>query len=165
MEELIDMNSLMREYYPTFELYQAMRNQLMEILSDADLIFQPQGENETLGALCLEIGETEASYIQSFKTFKQDFSYRKEEMGLERSVDRLAAWFGDLDRELKSALEAISEKELRDRVVDRGGGFMMPLHIQLDVYKEALLIFYGKVSVYLKALGKERPQQWQEWIG
>jgi hypothetical protein len=35
---------------------------------------------------------------------------------------------------------------------------------QLEVYKEALLIFYGKASVYLKAMGKPRPQQWQEWI-
>jgi hypothetical protein len=165
MEELIIMNSLMRDYYPTFEMYQAMRNQLMEILNDGDLIFQPHGHNEMLGALCLEIGETEASYVQSFKTFKQDFSYRKEEKGLEWSVDRLEAWFGDLDRDLKSVLEALSESDLRKRVVDRGGDFELPLHIQLDVYKEALLIFYGKVSVYLKAMGKERPQQWQEWIG
>jgi IS605 OrfB family transposase len=32
-------------------------------------------------------------------------------------------------------------------------------------YKEALLIFYGKVSMYLKAIGKILPEQWQEWIG
>ena len=165
MEGLVNMISLMRDYYPTFEMYQALRNQLMEILTDADLIFQPHGHNETLGALCLEIGEIEASYIQSFKTFTQKFSYRKEEKGLEWSVDHLEAWFGDLDRELKSVLEALTEKDLSDRSVDRGGGFILPLHIQLDVYKEALLIFYGKVSVYLKAMGKERPQQWQEWIG
>ena len=159
------MNSFVREYYPMFEMYQAMRNQLMEILDDHDLTFQPHVHNETLGALCLEIGEVEVSYIQSFKTFTQDFSYRNEDPSLERSVDRLTAWFGKLDRELKSVLEALSEKELRDRDVDRGGGFVLPLHIQLDVYKEALLIFYGKVSVYLKAMGKERPQQWQDWIG
>ena len=165
MEELIIMNALMRDYYPTFEMYQAMRNQLMEILDDADLIFQPHSHNETLGALCLEIGETEKSYIQSFRTFTQDFSYRNEEPGLERSVVRLMAWYGEMDRELRSAVEALTAKDLRSRVVDRGAGFELPMHIQLDVYKEALLIFYGKVSVYLKAMGKERPQQWQEWIG
>lgn len=165
MEGRIIMNSLMHEYYPTFELYQALRNQLMEILRDADLIFQLQGENPTLGALCREIGETETSYIQSFRTFTQDFSYRTGEMGLERSVDRLTDWYGDLDRELKSVIESLTDEDLQDRVIDRGGGFKLPVHIQLDVYKEALLIFYGKVSVYLKAMGRERPQQWQEWIG
>ncbi len=112
----------------------------------------------------MEIGETETSYIQSFRTFRQDFSFRNEEPGLDDSVAQLAAWYEKMDRELKSLLDAFSEKELRDRIVDRGGGFILPVGIQLDVYKEALLIFYGKVSVYLKAMGKERPQQWQEWI-
>ncbi|MFP4346453.1 MAG: hypothetical protein ACLFU8_17340 [Anaerolineales bacterium] len=40
----------------------------------------------------------------------------------------------------------------------------MPPHVQLEIYKEALLIFYGKVSVYLKALGKVPSEHWQAWI-
>jgi hypothetical protein len=36
---------------------------------------------------------------------------------------------------------------------------------QLDVYRGALLIFYGKVGVYLKAIGVTLPPQWQAWIG
>ena len=159
------MNNFMRDFYPMFEMYQVMRSQLMDILDDHDLTYQPHVNNETLGALCLEIGEVEVSYIQSFRTFKQDFSYRNEEPGLKESVDRLKTWYGELDRELKSVLEALSERDLQEREVDRGGGFVLPIPIQLDVYKEALLIFYGKVSVYLKAMGKERPQQWQDWIG
>ncbi len=159
------MNSLMQEFYPIFEMYQALRNQLLELLTDDDLAFNLGGENISLGALCVEIGEIEASYIASFKTFKQDFTYRKEEPGLDCSVADLSIWFRELDQELKTVLAGLSEEDLRNRLVDRGDGFELPLHIQLDVYKEALLIFYGKVSVYLKALGKELPQQWQEWIG
>jgi hypothetical protein len=159
------MNSMMHAYYPTFEMYQALRDQLMEILTDEDLVLRPGGQNEPLGVLCREIGETERSYIQSFKTFRQDFSYRNEEPELARSVAKLVAWFKELDDELKSTIGGLSEQDIQNRVVDRGEGFTLPLHIQLDVYKEALLIFYGKVSVYLKALGKFRPEQWQEWIG
>ena len=70
------MNSIMTGYYPTFEMYQAMRNQLMEILTDADLDYTPGGTNPSLGALCRELGEVEHAYIQSFKTFTLDFSYR-----------------------------------------------------------------------------------------
>jgi uncharacterized damage-inducible protein DinB len=158
------MNSLMREYYPTFEYYQAMRSQLMDILEDEDLAFEVGGANPPLGALCVEIGETEKSYIESFKTLKQEFSYGNEDPELGHTVSRLRAWYIQLDQQLKSALESFSEEDLRTQLVDRGGGFELPLHIQLDVYKEALLIFYGKVSVYLKAMDKERPQQWQEWI-
>jgi len=36
---------------------------------------------------------------------------------------------------------------------------------QLDTYREALLIFYGKVSVYLKSMGKTRSKEWRDWIG
>ena len=83
------MNSMMREYYPTFEMYQALRSQLMEILADEDLAFQPGGGNAPLGELCREIGETEMSYIQSFKTFTQDFSQKNEEPEVGLSVKKL----------------------------------------------------------------------------
>jgi hypothetical protein len=35
----------------------------------------------------------------------------------------------------------------------------------IKFYHEALLIFYAKVHVYLKALGKRVPGPWQWWIG
>jgi uncharacterized damage-inducible protein DinB len=158
------MNSIMQEQYPMLQQYQALRNQLMEMLSDDDLGYSPGGENRTLGALCREMGEVEHAYAQSFKTFRQDFHYRNEEEGLAGSVARLTAWFAALDEELKAALEALSEEEIQNRVIDRGGGFTLPPTIQLHVYREALLIFYGKTSVYLKAMDKVLPEQWQAWI-
>jgi hypothetical protein len=158
------MNSIVQEQFPVLESTQALRNQLMEILNDEDLGYSPGGENLTLGELCREMGEVEHAYIESFKTFQQDFSYRNQEPGLEGSVQRLATWFGELDGALRAALEALSEDDIQNRVIDRGGGFVLPPTVQLHIYREALLIFYGKVSVYLKAMGKARPQQWQDWI-
>jgi hypothetical protein len=159
------MNRIMKEYYPVFRMYQALRDQLMEILADHDLAFRLQGNNSTLGSLCREIGEVEYSYIQSFNTFKLDFSYRNEEPGLEGSVEKLSTWFKELDRDLESVVESLSDEDVSNRTINRGGDFVLPPHIQLEVYKEALLIFYGKASVYMKALEKNLPQQWQDWIG
>ena len=160
------MNSLMTGYFiPTFQLYQAIRPALMETLSDDDLGYTPGGANPTLGALCREIGEVERAYIDSFKTFVLDFSYRNTTPGLEQSVAQLVAWFADLDADLKATIEGLSEEDIRGRVVDRGGDFKLPLQLQLNVYQEALLIFYGKAMVYLKAMGKTPPQQMQDWIG
>ena len=159
------MNRLMIDYYPVFELYQALRSQLMAMVSDEDLSFRPGGENLPLGILCREIGETEVSYIQSFKNFSQDFIYRNEEAGLEGSVARLTAWYEQLDGELKTAMTFFTDEELENRRIDRGGNFIISPRIQLEIYKEALLIFYGKVSVYLKAMGKTLPEQWLAWIG
>lgn len=158
------MNSLIENKYPDFELYQSLRMQLMRILTDEDLMFAPGGENMTLGALCRQMGETENSYIESFINFTQDFSYRNDLPGLAESVDRLTVWYADLDRELKSVVSALSEEDLANRTIDRGGGFKLSPAAQLEIYKEALLIFYGKVDIYLKAMGKERPNQWASWI-
>jgi hypothetical protein len=159
------MNSIIKNYYPVFELYQALRSQLMETITDDDLNFRPDENNPTLGLLCKEIGEVEYAYIQSFKSFEQDFSYRNDEAGLDQSVDKLSAWFSRLDGELKEVINNLSEEDVQNRKIDRGGNFILSPQIQLEVYKEALLIFYGKVSVYLKALHKPIPQQWQDWIG
>jgi hypothetical protein len=159
------MNRIMTEYYPTFQMYQALRDQLMAILTDEDLHYALGGANLPLGTLCREIGEVEHAYIQSFKTFAQDFSYRNPSPSLETSVSRLTSWFTELDEELKATIEKLSDDDLDNRLIDRGGDFKLRPQTQLEIYNEALLIFYGKTSIYLKALGKPLPQQWQEWIG
>lgn len=156
------MNSIITNHYPIFEHYQAMRSQLMEILTDADLATHPGGENRPLGELCREIGEVEYSYIQSFKTFEQNFDYGNEEPGLSHSVEKLTNWFAELDAELKEAVANLSEEDL-EKTINRG--FTVKPFVQLEVYKEALLIFYGKVTVYLRAMGKPLPKQMQEWLG
>jgi hypothetical protein len=159
------MNRIMSEYFATFQMYQALRDQLMALLSDDDLRFRPGGANPPLGTLCREIGEVEHAYIESFRSFKQDFSYRNSEPGLADSVGRLTAWFAELDAALQATIAGLSDDEIASRLIDRGGGFTLPPQIQLEVYKEALLIFYGKADVYLKAMGKELPEQWRDWIG
>jgi uncharacterized damage-inducible protein DinB len=158
------MNSVIAHYYPIFETYQGLRDHLMETLEDEDLDFRPTAQNPTLGELCREIGEVEQAYIEAFKTFRLDFSYRNEQPELESSVASLTEWYAALDRELRTVIENLSEDDISDRQIDRGH-FSLPPQFQLEVYKEALLLFYGKVSVYLHALGKTPPQRWQEFIG
>lgn len=158
------MNSMMQEQGPILEQTQALRYQLMEILNDKDLGYSPGGDNPTLGGLCREMAEVEQSYIISFQTFQQSFDYHIEDAGLEGSVEQLATRFQAMDHELKAALSTLSEEDVQKRLVDRGGGFVVPVLVQLHIYREALLIFYGKASVYLKALHKTLPEQWQAWI-
>jgi hypothetical protein len=178
--EAVIMNSMFRDYFPItepdgtaqslapyFPMYQALRDQLMEILADDDLSYQVGGANPRLGALCREIGEIERSYIESFKTFRLDFEYRNTDSRLESSVAALSSWYTELDSELRTAIEALSEDDVTNRKIDRTDfpGFAPELRVHLDIYKEALLIFYSKVDVYLRALGKTPTEQWRKWIG
>jgi len=157
------MNRYMLEKWSWIEGTHGMRSQLLDSLSDADLTFSPGGQNMKLGDLCREMGEVEYSYIQSLKTFRQDWSYHNREAGLESSVARLKTWFQTLDDELKATVAALSDEDLK-KTVDRGG-FAMPVELQLDVYLQALLIFLGKATVYFKAMNKALPQYFHEYIG
>ena len=158
------MNQLMRDYFPTFHEYQTLRDALLATLSDADLSFTPGGENRALGELCREIGETERIYIDSIKARKMDFGgYGASDASLAGSVERLKAWYAELDAELRETLEALTDEQLMEPV-DRGG-WSLPIRFQLEVYKEALLLFYGKADVYMRALGRTPSERWRQWVG
>jgi hypothetical protein len=158
------MNSIERTYLPTFHEYQHIRAALMDALTDDDLRHNLGGETMTLGALCRENGEVERAYLDGFKTLKLDFLYRHPDPAVETSVATLKAWYGDMDRDLDATITAFSDDDLASKTIDRGGGWMQPIQIALDVYKEALIIFYGKASIYLRAMRKPRPQQMADWI-
>ena len=157
------MNRLMQEKWPWIEGSHGMRSQILGILTDANLAFSPGGQNISLGALCREIGDVEYAYIQSLKTFTQDWSYHNTEAGLETSVTRLSAWYEELDKEMNATLSAFSDEDIT-KTIDRSG-YPMPLPLQLDAYLQALMIFFGKATTYLKAMNKPLPETIQEWIG
>lgn len=158
------MNRLMEQKWPWVEGTHTIRLQLLDGLTDADLAFTPGGQAMTLGALCREIGEIEFSYLQSLKTFTQDFDYRNTTAGLDQSVAQLKAWSQQMDDELKAVIEKMGEAELAKSVM-RPGGFEAPVDMQLDIYLQALLIFLGKASIYLRTMNKTAPQAIQDWIG
>ena len=147
------MNAQIKEFWDMNRMYTGLRDQLMDALDDEDLAFSPGGGNPTLGELCRELGETEAAYVQSFKTFEIDFSYRTNDDSTLKSVGKLKAWYAQLDAELEAALEAVTDDDVANKLMDRGG-YSVPLHTSLDIFREALLIFYGKASVYAQSNGQ-----------
>jgi uncharacterized damage-inducible protein DinB len=158
------MNRFMQERWSWVEGSHGMRNSLLDAVIDADLGFSPGGLNMTLGALFREMGEIEHSYVQSLQTFKQDWTYRSTEAGLESSSARLKAWFQALDDEMQATVSAFSDEDLK-KPVERSSGNSMPVELQLDVYLQALLIFLGKATIFLRAMNKPLPPYFQEYIG
>ncbi len=158
------MNSYMENKWSWIEGTHGMRNGLVATLSDADLAFCPGGQTMTLGALCREIGDIEHTYIESLKHFKQDFSYRNTDATIETSTAKLLEWYKKLDDDMKATVSAFSEGDLK-KEVERPGGFKAPVDIQLDIYLQALLIFFGKITIYLKIMNKPMDKTIQEYIG
>jgi hypothetical protein len=156
------MNTVMKEDIEMLRGTLGMRDQILATLSDADLSFKVTG-NPTLGELIVNSGEVERSYVDSFKTFKQDWSYRNTEAGLSTSLERLKAWFKAMDAELDATLTAMSDDDATKKIIERG--FPVPPKVQVQIYLQALLIFYAKVVVYFNAMGKPLTDQLRDWIG
>lgn len=165
------MNVTIRDHLAAtyFAEYQLLRRELTDVLRDEDLAFRPARSGASLGELCREIGDIEHAYIDAFRTFRQDFAWRNPEPDVERRVAALSTWYGDLDRELIAALEALTDDDVANRRISRHDVDVedfAPLPSQeLDLYREALLIFYAKVSIYLKIMGRQLPGHWGPWIG
>jgi hypothetical protein len=68
-----------------------------------------------------------------------------------------------MDEEMKALVEGFSDDDLK-KPVDRGG-YPAPVDMQLDVYLQAQLIFFGKASIYCKSLGIEMTPTFKEYIG
>ena len=158
------MNADMKQFWDLNRMYTPLRDQLLEALTDDDLVYSPGGDNPTLGELCREIGEVQYAYARSFDIFEIDFSYRINDDSYAKSVVKLKAWYAQLDAELEAAVKGVTDEDVATRQMERGG-YQVPVHISLDILREALLIFYGKVSVYAKAMDLELPQMWRDWIG
>ena len=156
------MNSIIENDFPGEH---DLRDQLMGMISDADLAYKLPGNNPTLGELCEEMGQSQQIYTQSFKTFQQDWVYRGSKPDATNSVASLQTWFKQLDSEMLEALSGLSEEDVQNKHIDRGDGFTPSLSVQYQIYHEALLIFYAKAIVYLKAMEKQITAQWKSWIG
>ncbi len=157
------MNSLVERELPLLEQTLSLRGQLLDLLTDADLGHAPPG-NPTLGVLCREAGRLDEIYIDSFRTFAVDWTKETAPQGAETRVAVLRAWYASSDADLKAALGALSEAEVQEKQIDRQS-YHVPVGVQFHIYRESILIFCGKASVYLRSLGKDSPDQWRQWIG
>lgn len=156
------MNRIKNEKWPWIEAAHGMRTQLCESLSDADLAFSPGGQAMTFGALCREMGEIEHAYTQSLKTLKHEWSYRHPDADVTSHVDQLKTWFQTLDDELQVAITTFLEED-EEKTIDRGGP--VTIEFQLDAYLQAVLIFLGKATIYLRVMNKLLPPFFEEYIG
>jgi hypothetical protein len=158
------MNAIEREQFELLNMTLGLRNGMIATLTDADLAYQPPGDNPTFGGLLKSMGEVQQAYTDSFKTFKLNFDYRHADEQVTRSVGALTAWYELLDVGLLDALRTLTDNDIASKTIDRGGWSMPPM-VQFHTFREALLIDCGKVDVYLRALNKQRSEQWQAWIG
>ena len=156
------MNTLFQE---EIHGHHTMRDHFLTVVFDDDLSFRLPGQNPTLGELLIDMGNIEGVYTHSFDTFTLDWTHRRLPPPSPVTIRNLRTWFEDQDSAMKTALDRFTDEELRTDQIDRGGGFIASPFVQHEIYREAVYIFYGKLSVYLRALERDAGQSWAAWVG
>ncbi len=144
--------------------HHSMRDLVLSLLSDSDLAYAPPG-NPSFGELLVESGQVQGVYTHSFEAFTMDWSHHQIAAPDPLTFPALRAWFTLQDEAMKSAMDRIPEDELRSDRIDRGEGFIASAFVQHEIYREAVYIFYGKISVYLRGLGLDAGPTWAAWVG
>jgi uncharacterized damage-inducible protein DinB len=159
------MNKLIENEFPLHQS-QNLRYDLLDALTDSDLAYKLPGNNPTLGELFREQGDLEQGYINSFKDLNHDWSTHNSDAELATSIERLKAWYRTLDEEFEAVMRGFSDEDLQTKQIDRGQNFSTSPANQFQIYHEAVLMFYAKAGVYLKALQKPAiNDQWVSWVG
>ncbi len=157
------MNQIEREFFGLLDMTHKVRDLALKSIGSDDLAFSLPG-CPTIAELVMGMGDVEWAYIQSFKTFSLEFDAPAPGRDRVTSGEAAAEWLRDLDLQLKEAVAALSDGDLTGRQVERGG-WQMPALANFHIYREAVLIFFGKLDCYLRALDKETPDEWVTWVG
>ncbi len=99
------------------------------------------------------------------KTITLDWAHREISPPAPITTASLQLWFAAQDDALNSALSRFTEDELHIDRIDRGHGFIASPFVQHQIYRQAVYIFYGKLSVYLKALERDAGEEGAMWVG
>jgi hypothetical protein len=156
------MNQIEQEFFGLLDMTHGIRDGALALIGGTDLAFRIEG-CKSLGEVLQDMGDIETMYTRSFETMKMDFAAQAPGRENVTSGEAAIAWLHGLDGELKAALSGLSDDDL-GKPIDRGG-WHMPAMAQFHTYREAVLIQFGKLDCYLRALGKHLPEEWVAWVG
>ena len=135
----------MKRYPELMELDQKPRRDVLGAISDEDLGHTLGGDTLSLAELLLQQSRWEDDYVQAQSTL--ELRHGSQSAPEQQTVVGFKLWFGGIEQNIRTTLEAMSDEEL-SRPVKRGT-YSLPLEITACTYRESRLIFAGKASLYL----------------
>ncbi len=178
------MNHLIAQKAMLIDMTHNLRTEILEAITDTDLTFSLGGSSLSLAELLLEQGSFQMAYSRSFSSFKLIFDLKAPTSITD--VAGFKAWFETLDINLITALDTLSDADLKKTItrvfsdvdlgmtssleqlsgvkVNEDHNWGLPAETTFFTYRESVFIFAAKASVYLRALGKALPVQLMDWV-
>ena len=156
------MDSRLQGLWDWWFWHRRLTGELFDVLEDRHLGFAPGGPLPTLGKLCADMADTQVAYISSLETRSLDMEAPASSTPA-TNVAALRSHFGELDRQLNQALEAVTGDEV-DTIRIQRDDEQIPIFMLMSSLVESLLIYHGKISVYARLAGVDLPASWSRYI-
>jgi hypothetical protein len=139
----------------------AIRNGVVDSLTDSDLTFSPGGSAPSLGDLFIEGLLLEQSYSDSLLDLQQ--TWPEPPLPPATSLEDLGTRLAEADRSMESVFDDFKSDDWEVSVV-RPDGTERTRSEQVEIYSQAMLILLGKSVVYLRAMDRALPDALATYI-
>lgn len=159
------MNQIEKDFFQLLDMGMDVLASVLTKISADDLELKPAGTELSMGELCRQMCDTAHAYTESFLSKDMDFELRAPERDGPSTGAEFATYLRQLETRMKEVIRSFSDDDLATVKIDREERWMVPPVLQFHIYREALLIFFGKLDVYVRMLNVERPVLWVRWVG
>lgn len=151
-------NPWLAQFARTWQFTRSMTYDFLKALNDEQLSLCPHEEFGTYGKLIRHIGDVQDLYIQSLETGVADFSKKRKDRSMERSVGLLEKYLKEQDNRLYDALSAYDKDPVKEYIQWPTTKLSVLEHLFLLPQHEA--IHQGQFSVSARQKGIVLPKSW-----
>ena len=154
------MNSEKENFLRTWENEFKTTLKVLKAYPEGRQNFRPHEISRSAREIAKTIAGEEKAVVLGVISGNMDFSVMTS---VPEDMKELIEWYERSHKEMVHKYNELSDEDLK-KTIDRGS-FSPTIDVQLQVYLQALLIFFGKATIFVKAMNKPLPQPFQEWIG
>lgn len=144
----------------TWQFTRALTYDFLHVLTDENLLYSPQLEFGTIGKLIRHVGDVQEVYTNALQTGQADFSQKRKDFSLEKSVERLQKYLKDQDRYLYDTLSKYEKDPLKELITWPSTKLPVLQHLFLLPQHEA--IHQGQWSLAARQAGIDLPKSWKD---
>lgn len=160
-----------KDVVASVKLHMGLIHDLLQSLSDSDLVVAPIPGCGTFGKQFRHILDIRGSYRDAVVHGRLDFYREDIDHALENDKARLVAQFRELNDSILEIMESIAGKGQPDTKIDCHAtvkylgpemSYATPFQI-LSMMAEHDVFHEGELALYLRTMGIEFPESWKIW--
>lgn len=151
-------NPWLAQFAKSWQFTRSLTYDFLHALTEENLSYSPQLEFGTLGKQIRHIGDVQECYIRALETGKVDFSKKRMDFTMEKSLKRLEDYLREQDNYLYEALAKFDKDPIKSEIAWETCKLSVLEHLFLLPQHEA--IHQGQWSLAARQAGIDLPKSW-----